>query len=92
MTTHLTIQEPETLLGELADGVIVTSKFFKPCPFCGETTIYFRTGKDGCMNCPNCLVAMPNECNDHIELVHCWNSRVGDHPSEYPAPAERTEP
>lgn len=82
MTHELTNQETETPLGELADGVTVTSKFFKPCPFCGETTIYLRTGKDGCMNCPNCLVAMPNECNDHIELVHCWNSRVGD-TSEY---------
>lgn len=79
MVEEMTIQKAdETPLGELVDGVTVTSKHFKPCPFCGETTIYLRTGKDGCMNCPNCLVAMPNECNDHIELVHCWNSRVDD--------------
>lgn len=66
----------ETPLGELKDGVTVTCKHFKSCPFCGEATIYLTTGKSGGINCPNCLVRMPNECNDIIELVDCWNGRI----------------
>jgi len=62
-------------LGNLSDGACVTSEHFKPCPFCGEKIIYLTTGKDGCINCPNCLVRMPNECNDHLELVDAWNTR-----------------
>lgn len=69
-------QIDEKKLGEFSDGEVVTSHFFNECPFCGETTIYLTTGKDGCMNCPSCLVRMPNECNDHIELVHYWNTRA----------------
>lgn len=69
------LEEP-IKIGELDDGITVASDIFKPCPFCGEKTIFLTTGKDGCINCPCCLASIPNECNDHIELVACWNNRT----------------
>lgn len=63
-----------------------------PCPFCGETTIYFNApdemqGWRGSINCPACLVTMPRECGDQ-ELVDCWNTRAA--PGTKPA-GERRE-
>lgn len=65
-------------IGELVDGETASSDSFRPCPFCGEMVIYLTMGKDGCINCPNCLVCMPIEGNDHIELIHAWNTRTPD--------------
>ncbi len=47
-----------------------------PCPFCGETRIYLTEGRDGCINCPSCLAAVPNEQNNTKELIAQWNSRA----------------
>ena len=59
-------------------GEFITSTDFLPCPFCGQETIYLKEGKDGGINCPGCLVHMPNECNDTQELIASWNSRFND--------------
>ncbi len=58
------------------DDVYVTGDFLKPCPLCGEKTIYMKEGKSGGINCPACLVRLPNECNDTGEMLSCWNNRA----------------
>lgn len=53
--------------------------FLKPCPFCGERTIYLNNvhlGRRASINCPSCLASIPNECNDIEELINCWNARA----------------
>lgn len=51
----------------------------KSCPFCGEKQIYLNLSDDRNMcqiNCPACLVAMPNEAGDIEEMIGCWNTRT----------------
>jgi hypothetical protein len=53
-----------------------------PCPFCGERRIFLNEPADGhrygSVNCPACLVHMPEEVRDaeHHELIDCWNTRA----------------
>lgn len=43
-----------------------------PCPFCGETEIYY--GPHG-VNCPACLAMMPEDkCNPNAP--DAWNTRT----------------
>lgn len=50
----------------------------RPCPFCGENTIFLnpREGASrGSINCPACLVVMPEEAGQS-ELIRSWNERT----------------
>lgn len=68
----------------------------KPCPFCGETRIFFNRPDPainfrGSINCPACGAAMPREVNSDEELIVCWNTRAevgGDPASEAEACAQ----